>query len=68
MLLVKYNLVPLSLNLCFHLGLSLSQQAHFAMTNAVAALDVPYVDFLFFLCASIFVKLSSFSFNPTQVY
>lgn len=48
MLLVKYNLVPLSLNLCFHLGLSLSQQAHFAMTNAVAALDVPYVDFLFF--------------------
>lgn len=57
MLLVKYNLVPLSLNLCFHLGLSLSQQAHFAMTNAVAALG-----------GSMFVKFSSFSFNPTQVY
>lgn len=51
-MLVEYNLVLLSLNLCFHLGLSVSQ--HFAMTNAVAALDVPS----FFFFDSMFVKLS----------
>jgi len=60
-MLVEYNLVLFSLNLCFHLGLSVSQQAHFAMTNAVAALDVPS----FFFFDSMFVKLSFLSFNPS---
>ena len=63
MLLVKYNLLPLSLNLCFHLGLSVSQQAHFVMTNAVAALDVPYVDFVLLLFW--FDVCQILSFNPT---
>lgn len=49
MLLVEYNLALLSLNLCFHLGLSVSQEAHFAMTNAVAAVDVPFFFFSFFI-------------------